>query len=80
MAKQLEAADVRVTVDDRNEKIGKKIREAELKRIPYPTDWRKNPLYPGRGPTIMPRSNAAASSHKKTNTLSMSASVRVKSA
>ena len=35
VAKQLEAADVRVTVDDRNEKIGKKIRDNELRRIPY---------------------------------------------
>ena len=35
VAKQLEAADVRAIVDDRNEKIGKKIRDNELKRIPY---------------------------------------------
>ncbi len=35
VAKQLSAADVRATVDDRNEKIGKKIRDNELKRIPY---------------------------------------------
>ena len=28
-------ADVRTIVDDRNEKIGKKIRDNELKRIPY---------------------------------------------
>ena len=28
-------ADVRAIVDDRNEKIGKKIRDNELKRIPY---------------------------------------------
>jgi threonyl-tRNA synthetase len=33
--KQLKAARVRVSVDDRSEKIGKKIREAELNRIPY---------------------------------------------
>ena len=33
--KQLEAQDVRVIVDDRNEKIGRKIRDNELKRIPY---------------------------------------------
>ncbi len=33
--RQLEGADVRVTVDDRNEKIGKKIRDNELKRVPY---------------------------------------------
>ncbi len=35
VAKQLNAADVRAIVDDRNEKIGKKIRDNELKRIPY---------------------------------------------
>ncbi|MCM1517812.1 MAG: threonine--tRNA ligase [Pseudoflavonifractor sp.] len=35
VARQLSAADVRVHVDDRNEKIGKKIRDNELKRIPY---------------------------------------------
>ena len=28
-------ADVRAIVDDRNEKIGRKIRDNELKRIPY---------------------------------------------
>jgi threonyl-tRNA synthetase len=28
-------SDVRVSVDDRNEKIGRKIRDNELKRIPY---------------------------------------------
>ena len=33
--KHLEAADIRVAVDDRNEKIGRKIRDNELKRIPY---------------------------------------------
>ncbi len=32
---QLEEADIRATVDDRNEKIGRKIRDNELKRIPY---------------------------------------------
>lgn len=31
----LEERDIRVEVDDRNEKIGKKIRDNELKRIPY---------------------------------------------
>lgn len=31
----LEEQDVRVIVDDRNEKIGRKIRDNELKRIPY---------------------------------------------
>ncbi|MCM1293342.1 MAG: threonine--tRNA ligase [Bacteroides sp.] len=35
VANQLNAADVRTIVDDRNEKIGKKIRDNELKRIPY---------------------------------------------
>ncbi|WP_305153695.1 threonine--tRNA ligase, partial [uncultured Muribaculum sp.] len=35
VAKELNAADVRAIVDDRNEKIGKKIRDNELKRIPY---------------------------------------------
>ena len=35
VARQLNAADVRAIVDDRNEKIGKKIRDNELKRIPY---------------------------------------------
>jgi threonyl-tRNA synthetase len=31
----LEKEDIRVYVDDRNEKIGRKIRDNELKRIPY---------------------------------------------
>ena len=35
VAKRLNLADVRTIVDDRNEKIGKKIRDNELKRIPY---------------------------------------------
>ena len=35
VARQLEEADVRVEIDDRNEKIGKKIRDNELKRVPY---------------------------------------------
>ena len=35
VAEQLEMEDVRVIVDDRNEKIGRKIRDNELKRIPY---------------------------------------------
>lgn len=35
VAKQLGTKDIRVFVDDRNEKIGKKIRDNELKRIPY---------------------------------------------
>ena len=33
--KALEQRGVRVMVDDRNEKIGRKIRDNELKRIPY---------------------------------------------
>ena len=33
--KLLEASDIRAIVDDRNEKIGRKIRDNELKRIPY---------------------------------------------
>ena len=32
---QLEAADIRVQVDDRNEKMGYKIREAQLQKTPY---------------------------------------------
>jgi threonyl-tRNA synthetase len=35
VARQLTNADVRVTVDDRNEKIGRKIRDNEMRRIPY---------------------------------------------
>lgn len=35
LASQLEEQDIRVLVDDRNEKIGRKIRDNELKRIPY---------------------------------------------
>ncbi|MFW9597463.1 MAG: threonine--tRNA ligase [Paludibacter sp.] len=35
VAKTLNNVDVRVQVDDRNEKIGRKIRDNELKRIPY---------------------------------------------
>lgn len=31
----LENYDIRAAIDDRNEKVGKKIRDAELKRIPY---------------------------------------------
>ena len=33
--RQFEMQDIRVIVDDRNEKIGRKIRDNELKRIPY---------------------------------------------
>ena len=32
---QLEAEDIRVLIDDRNEKIGRKIRDNEMKHIPY---------------------------------------------
>ena len=35
VARRLDAQDIRVTVDERNEKIGRKIRDNELKRIPY---------------------------------------------
>ena len=35
VAKELSLQDVRTIVDDRNEKIGRKIRDNELKRIPY---------------------------------------------
>ena len=35
IAKELNNQDIRVQVDDRNEKIGRKIRDNELKRIPY---------------------------------------------
>ena len=35
VARQLGLSDVRAQVDDRNEKIGRKIRDNELKRIPY---------------------------------------------
>ncbi|MDR2916656.1 MAG: threonine--tRNA ligase [Tannerella sp.] len=35
VARELEKKDISVVVDDRNEKIGRKIRDNELKRIPY---------------------------------------------
>ena len=35
VAAALDEQDIRATVDDRNEKIGRKIRDNELKRIPY---------------------------------------------
>jgi threonyl-tRNA synthetase len=35
IARYLEEKDIRVVVDDRNEKVGRKIRDNELKRIPY---------------------------------------------
>ncbi len=35
VAKELDAAGVRPTIDNRNEKIGRKVRDNEMKRIPY---------------------------------------------
>ncbi len=35
VAKELQNMDIRVLVDDRNEKVGRKIRDNEMKRIPY---------------------------------------------
>ncbi len=35
VAKKLDEQEIRVSVDDRNEKVGRKIRDNELKRIPY---------------------------------------------
>jgi threonyl-tRNA synthetase len=35
VAKELKKKDIRVIIDDRNEKIGRKIRDNELKKIPY---------------------------------------------
>jgi threonyl-tRNA synthetase len=35
VSKQLKKADIRAEVDERNEKIGKKIREAEMNKVPY---------------------------------------------
>jgi threonyl-tRNA synthetase len=35
LQKQLDAAGIRATVDDRNEKVNLKIREAQLQKIPY---------------------------------------------
>ncbi|MEF9924668.1 MAG: threonine--tRNA ligase, partial [Muribaculaceae bacterium] len=35
IVKELDKRDIRAFVDDRNEKVGKKIRDNELKRIPY---------------------------------------------
>ena len=35
MAKYLDTQGVRATLDDRNEKIGRKIRDNEIKRVPY---------------------------------------------
>lgn len=33
--KKLKAAGIRAEIDDRNEKIGKKIRDTELAKVPY---------------------------------------------
>ena len=35
VVKELKRFDIRAEVDDRNEKVGRKIRDNELKRIPY---------------------------------------------
>lgn len=35
LVQQFKKADIRCTIDERSEKIGKKIRDAELKRVPY---------------------------------------------
>jgi threonyl-tRNA synthetase len=35
VAGKLKKSDIRAEVDDRNEKIGKKIRDTELMRVPY---------------------------------------------
>ena len=35
VAAMLDEADVRAEVDDRNEKIGRKIRDNEMKKVPY---------------------------------------------
>ena len=35
MAEYFDSVGVRATVDNRNEKIGRKIRDNELKRVPY---------------------------------------------
>jgi len=35
VAKELDLAGVRATIDNRNEKIGRKVRDNEMKRIPY---------------------------------------------
>jgi threonyl-tRNA synthetase len=35
VANALKKADIRAQVDDRNEKIGKKIRDTELMKVPY---------------------------------------------
>ena len=35
VSNQLNISDIRAGIDDRNEKIGRKIRDSELKHIPY---------------------------------------------
>ena len=35
VSEELEAADIRTQVDDRNETLGRKIRDNQLKRVPY---------------------------------------------
>jgi threonyl-tRNA synthetase len=35
VSRKLKNADIRAEVDDRNEKIGKKIRDTELMKVPY---------------------------------------------
>jgi threonyl-tRNA synthetase len=35
VVQQLKNADIRVSIDDRNEKIGKKIRDTEIAKVPY---------------------------------------------
>ncbi len=35
VSKKLNSYDIRALVDERNEKVGKKIREAELEKVPY---------------------------------------------
>jgi threonyl-tRNA synthetase len=35
LLKKLKKADIRAEIDDRQEKIGKKIRDTELARVPY---------------------------------------------
>ncbi len=35
VARHLDAADIRATIDDRNEKIGRKIRDNQMRRMPY---------------------------------------------
>ena len=41
VSKVLENHDIRALVDDRSEKVGKKIRDAELEKVPYCSSWEK---------------------------------------